>query len=71
MVEAENSRRRLPFDRLPTGQILDDPLGFVQARGLMSEADIAYPYQEDASGKAEVYDPFVEPYWRRVAAQRR
>ena len=54
-----------------TGQILDDPLGFVQARGLMSEADIAYPYQEDASGKAEVYDPFGEPYWRRVAAQRR
>ena len=49
-----------------TGQILDDPLGFVEEHGLMAEADISYPYREDASGKAEVYDPFAEAYWSRV-----
>ena len=49
-----------------SGQILDDPLGFVREHGLMAESDIAYPYREDASGRAEVYDPFAEPYWRRL-----
>ena len=54
-----------------TGKILDDPLGFVREHGLMAEADITYPFREDPSGNAEVYDPFSEPFWRRSAGQRR
>ena len=46
-----------------TGRILEDPLGFVKDRGLMADEEITYPFRE-----GEVYDPFSEPFWKRLVA---
>ena len=49
-----------------TGQILEDPIGFVKDHGLMTDEDIIYPFRD-----GEVYDAFSEPFWKRLVSERR
>lgn len=45
-----------------TGQVIDGP-AFVRERGLMKPDEITTPFRE-----GQIYDPYAEPYWKRLVA---
>ena len=45
-----------------TGQRIDAP-SFVRQQGLMKPEDITTPFKE-----GEIYDPYAEPFWKRLVA---